>query len=194
MKQAITILMFFLACAAMAVAQAPTPSMATSKLDVSVNYMYQGSHTLEGASFSQQGGRADVSYAFRKHMALVGEFGGSGSNGSAPFGNTQLTYLGGLRLMTTPTGNKGLGKFSLFTQGLVGGAHGMNGTFPHVSTIYSSADSMAFSVGGGVQVKACQKVDIRLFQADYLYTQFYNLVNTHQNQVRLGFGVVYHIH
>jgi len=47
---------------------------------------------------------------------------------------------------------------------------------------------MAFSVGGGLDIKAGKNTALRLFQVDYLQTQ---LFSTYQHNVRLGAGVTF---
>jgi opacity protein-like surface antigen len=62
-----------------------------------------------------------------------------------------------------------------------------------------SKNAPAFSIGGGLDIKASKKIAIRLFQAEYLYTAFGNDckfavcntgTNNSQNSFRLKSGIV----
>jgi opacity protein-like surface antigen len=60
----------------------------------------------------------------------------------------------------------------------------------------SSKNAFAFTIGGGLDVKATQHVAIRLIQAEYFYTNFTapsgsGVSVPHQNNARLTFGLVF---
>ena len=55
-----------------------------------------------------------------------------------------------------------------------------------------SANGVAFTAGGGVDLKAGRNVSIRLIQAEYLMTRLPNGVNNYQNDLRPTFGVIFH--
>jgi len=68
------------------------------------------------------------------------------------------------------------------------------------SNTSASKTAPAFSIGGGLDIKASRKVAIRLFQAEYLYTAFGNNchfavcntgTNNSQNSFRLKSGLVF---
>jgi hypothetical protein len=80
-------------------------------------------------------------------------------------------------------------KVSAFAQVLVGGVHASGGLFPRGTTVKSSADAFALSVGGGLEVGLRRGISLRLIQADYLYTRLPNLYDNYESNFRLGAGV-----
>jgi len=81
---------------------------------------------------------------------------------------------------------------SLFGQGLVGEANGFLGLYPDPSGPTTSATSLAFEVGGGLDIGFTPHVAVRLFQADWVRTELPNATTNIQNTLRLGIGIVIH--
>ena len=57
----------------------------------------------------------------------------------------------------------------------------------------SPANAFAMAVGGGLDVRVNHAFSVRLFEADYYLTHFQNGVNSEENNLRLTFGVVFHV-
>lgn len=195
MKSAIATFLLCLCCAAVSGAQT---------IQISASYLNQGTQSVGGANTVRfNGGRGDISYGFPRHMSMVGEYTGAHSNlGSSTYDLTLLTYMFGPRL-TLPlvgandkngcTGKDSIGRtkcFNMFFQFLVGGAHASDGAFPQNGTFVSSANSIAMSGGGGMDVTISSHTSVRLFQLDYLTTALPNSYGTHQNYYRVGAGLV----
>ena len=109
-------------------------------------------------------------------VGLVGDLGGQYG---IPFGGgaALFTYLVGPQLSLPE-------RFSPFVHGLVGGAHeSMN----RAAFQASSSNSVAYAVGGGIDLRLARFVSLRLIQVDYLHTHFLGLS---ENQPRVSFGVV----
>jgi peptidoglycan-associated lipoprotein len=100
-----------------------------------------------------------------------------------------MTYLLGPRV----THKAGHGT-TVFAQTLFGGAHGFDGYFPTATSSSSSANSFAFSAGGGVDLRLSQRIALRVLQADYLYTELPNARGDRQNNPRIGGGIVVRLH
>jgi hypothetical protein len=76
-----------------------------------------------------------------------------------------------------------------FGQVLVGVAHSSGSL---VRTANSNASSaFAANFGGGLDLRAGHRLSFRLIEVDYLLTPFDNGSNNHQNNVRIGAGVVF---
>jgi outer membrane immunogenic protein len=142
------------------------------------------------ACFYMQGGRADADLRLHHWLSAVAEVGGAHANKINSSGDSvgRITYLFGPRV----THRSGRG-FSVFGQALFGGAHGFDGYFPKSTTSSSSANSFAFSTGGGVDLSLSGRVAVRLLHADYLYTQLPNAAGDRQNNFRIGAGIVFRI-
>jgi len=193
MTRAIYGVLFYVLSAVCAfAARIPVPD-AEQGVQVSVNYLYEGSHPTFGPSwFGMDGGSADVLYPFTRHFGAVAEFSGT-HTGTVPLsgdGLTLLTYTAGPRFSTNLHLGRETRKTTAFGQVLFGGAHGADGAFPEGTALSSTANSIAFSVGAGLHVGLNRRVSLRLIQAEYLYTRLPNLFDNYQNSYRIGAGVV----
>jgi peptidoglycan-associated lipoprotein len=80
-----------------------------------------------------------------------------------------------------------------FGQVLVGLAHS-SGTLVQGSNPGAANAGAAFAanLGGGLDLKVSRRFSVRLVEADYLLTNFDNGANNHQNNLRIGAGMVVH--
>ena len=193
MTRAIYGLLFcvFLAAGAFA-ARIPAPD-AEQGVQLSVDYLYQGSQPTFGPSwFGMNGASADVLYPFTRHFGAVAEFSGI-HTGNVPLsgtGLTLLTYTAGPRYSTDLHLWRETRKITAFGQVLFGGAHGAGGAFPEGAVLSTTANAIAFSAGGGLDVGLNRRIALRVIQAEYLYTRLPNLFDNYQNSYRIGAGVV----
>lgn len=173
-------------------ARIPAPD-ADQGMQLSIDYLYQGSQPTFGPSwFGMSGGSVDVLYPFTRHLGAVAEFSGI-HTGNVPLsgsGLTLLTYTAGPRFSTNLHLGHETRKITAFGQVLFGGAHGADGSFPDGAVLSSTANSIAFSAGGGLHVGLNRRVAFRVIQAEYLYTRLPNLFDNYQNSYRIGAGVV----
>jgi hypothetical protein len=144
------------------------------------------------------GGRADISYLFTQHFAMVGEYSGTHSDLYNVTNNKMnlLTIMAGPRFLMTFKDAKGKpGRFTPFAQFLVGDARGSAGAFPVNGTLQPTAECLSMAFGGGLDVSSARtrRVSFRVLQVDYLNTQLPNLYGTHQNYFRIGASVVYRL-
>jgi opacity protein-like surface antigen len=110
----------------------------------------------------------------------------SGHYGTPVAGETLNSYsfLFGPVISSRVEGSNG---FTPFLHGLVG-ANRISASAAGLST---SDTAFAMAFGGGVDVKAAHRVSARLVQIDYLFTK--HGTATHQNNVRVSAGVVFHL-
>lgn len=145
-----------------------------SKYELSGGYAYvrvdssAGGLSLHGVSFS-------LARNVNRWLAIVGDGGGY--------------HLEGFRLGTVQAGARLTARTrrraSLFSQALVGFAHANAGGrgFP------AYHESVAWTVGGGVDWRVSDRVSLRLGQAEYLQTRLGGSV---QHNFRAGAGIVFH--
>jgi opacity protein-like surface antigen len=75
--------------------------------------------------------------------------------------------------------------------GVSGGfAHGSNSYFPSATGYTTSANSFAYKMGGGVDISLNHRLSVRAIDAEFLHTSFPNGVNSSQNQLTIGAGIV----
>ncbi len=160
------------------------------QVQVSANYLYQGSNQAPGATswLVANGGRADVSVGNWRSLGLVAEFAGARMSSVNSSEQTTFTYMAGTR-RSIALGHGERRNVSAFAQVLLGGVHASNGIFPSSS----SADGFAFSTGGGLQAGLNHRISVRLLQVDYLYTRLPNFYENYQSNFRLGAGVAFHL-
>jgi hypothetical protein len=100
----------------------------------------------------------------------------------------QYHFLGGVQFKS----RRGAGRVRPFAHVLAGGAlfRGFASSLTQAGNTYiiDDAQSFALALGGGLDVRAGRRFDIRLIQADYLPTFF---GSTRQDNLRLSFGVVF---
>ena len=72
-------------------------------------------------------------------------------------------------------------------------AHGFDGFYPASPAPTTSANSFAVQAGGGLNLYLTRSLGIRLIEADYVRTALPNGAANTQNDMRLAFGVTYHI-
>jgi opacity protein-like surface antigen len=85
-------------------------------------------------------------------------------------------------------------RFETFA-GVSGGiAHGSNSYFPSATGYTTSANSFAYKMGGGIDVNLSHRLAARVIDAEFLHTSFPNGVNSSENHLTMGFGLVLKMH
>ena len=82
---------------------------------------------------------------------------------------------------------------SIFGEALFGFAHGFNSVFPTASGVETGATSFSLQVGGGLNIGIARRFGLRALEIDYVRTSLPNSAGNTQNDLRLAFGVSYHI-
>lgn len=174
------------ACAAQTAGNAP----ASHKSGLEVAFTYDGtlSQQVTNSHFWLQGGSAQIHGRFYGGWGAVADIAGAhtANFNSSGVGLDLVTATFGPRYTWSPA----QARYSLYAQGLVGEAFGLNSFFPSPAGAMTSADSLAVKAGGGLNVRLAPHLALRAFEADYLRTQLPNATNNVQNNLRLGAGVV----
>jgi outer membrane immunogenic protein len=165
------------------------PAAAQSAFDVGVGYSYVHTNAppAECGCFSMNGGYGWLGYHLGHGVALVGELAvqhaGNIANSGADL--TLTSFAAGPRY--TP---HAFGRLQPFAQVLIGGAHASGGLSPG-SSGFGSSTGFAAIAGGGLEIRLTERVALRAIEADYYYTRFNNGANDHQNNLRIGAGLVF---
>ena len=146
------------------IAMAPRPAVAQSGslVDVGVDYNYVRSNLPAGGCgcFSLNGGGGWAAFNFTGSLGIVGEIASQHASNISSAG-ADLTLTS-------------------FLAGLAPGSSGLPG----------SANAFAMTAGGGLDIGFTRHIALRAFEADYYLTRFENGTNDHQNNLRLGAGVM----
>jgi outer membrane immunogenic protein len=157
--------------------------------DLGGNYTYVRVNAAPGdcGCINMQGGSGWASYNLSRSLGVVGEVAVQHASNIAPLSAdlTLTSFLGGVRYKVKPAR-----VFIPFVQVLIGGAHASGDMAPGAPGIPGSANAFAMTAGGGLDIRLSERFAVRAFQADYYYTRFTNGVNDHQNNLRLGVGLV----
>ena len=197
-----------LACASLAVAQ----SDEYKRFEVYGGYSYQ----LVGNDFddddvildpeSFRGFNGSITGNISRYFGLKADFAGHYKSRPIGFGpvahgidvDTQrYTYLGGVQIKN----NSSEATFKPFVHALVGAVRVRNrvkindelciaiAPTPCPADFTEKETGFAAAFGGGVDIRASDRIDFRLFQIDYIPTR---LFDGRQHSLRLGIGIVFH--
>jgi hypothetical protein len=167
--------------------------------DLSVTYTPERSEIAPGnCCFWMQGGGTDAAITFWKGFGIaVALTGDHASNIASGVELNKIGYLGGPRYThsawTSHTGVTPAPRYQIFGQGLFGGVHGFDGVYPATSSATSSANAFSLQVGGGFNYFFAKNLGLRILEVDYVRTQLPNDASNSQNDLRLSFGVTYHV-
>jgi outer membrane immunogenic protein len=167
----------------------PSRTPGPARLEVTLAYNALRSNTIPGGSVSiwLQGGKAEFQAEFSNNLGLVGEIAGYHAHdiNSAHEDLSLVSYLVGPRLYWR------VHRFTPFAQGLIGGVHGFDASFPGRDNSTTAPDAFAMGAGGGVNIDLSRHLALRAFQADYFLTGLPNNSTNLQNSLRIGAGIVF---
>jgi hypothetical protein len=167
--------------------------------DLAVTYTAERGELAPGkcGCFWMQGAGADAALTFWKGLAIAASVNnGIASNIAPNVGLKKVQFTAGPRYTYTAwTGRDAAAsrRLQLFGQGLFGGAHAYKGTFPGPDGVTASAGSFAIEAGGGLNLLFSKSFGARLLEADYVRTSLPNNGSNTQTDLRLAFGMTWHI-
>jgi opacity protein-like surface antigen len=164
-------------CGAMLLFAGIASAQDSPKVEVFGGYSYLH-ESDSGVTNNFNGGSGSLAYNMTPWLGLVGDFGGYHWSQAGADANV-ITYLFGPKIAYRR------GPITPFAQVLLGGAHlsGSGGG--------AAENAFAMTVGAGVDWNATAHIGIRLVQAEYLMTKFYDGLNNRQNDARISTGVVF---
>ncbi|MFZ0821805.1 MAG: hypothetical protein WAM91_17210 [Candidatus Acidiferrales bacterium] len=160
------------------------------KVDVSAGYSYMyGNVVVSGQGINLNGASGSVAYNYNRWLGFVFDLGTYYNGNVASTGQTLnvTTYLFGPRFSWRKNE-----KLTPFGQVLLGGGYAGGTLYAGGNSPLGAQNSFAMTAGGGLDWKVQPVISIRVFQAEYLRTQFNNGVNFNQNNFRFSAGVVFH--
>jgi len=148
--------------------------------------------------FWMKGGGADAAVTFWKGLGLSASVTGDQVSNYAPgYDVSKIAVLAGPRytryLWANSASDAYRSRFEAYGEGLFGEVHAFDGTFPSATDLKSTAGSFALQTGGGVSMRFSNHFGLRLIEADYVRSLLPNGSANVQNDLRLAFGVTYHI-
>ena len=178
-------------CAVASAAVAQQPVKATPRFETAVTYDLSGANLTTGSGFWMQGGSASFAGSITHRFSAVAELSGlhSSSISGAQVPLSLVTVVFGPRYRWSAPSREH--DFSIFGQALVGETHGFNSIFPAAGSPNTSASSVAFELGGGIDLGLKHHVALRLLQANWLRTSLPNATTNVQNNLLLDAGVVF---
>ncbi len=158
------------------------------KAEVFGGYSYVRFNAVGDTHANLNGGSGSVAFYPNDWFGVVADFGGyklsnitvSGTSVSAD--GSIFSYGFGPRIRFSRE------RLTPFAQALFGGAH-ISDITSGTTTLVSSENVFAMTVGGGIDVKMGRHFSIR-GQAEYLLTKFTDGVNNRQNNARISAGIV----
>jgi hypothetical protein len=152
------------------------------------------------------GFNASVTGNLTRYFGLKFDVSGHFKSRNVPFGTIAsavdidsrlYNFLGGVQVKDNSTETK----FKPFAHALVGAAHGRNRAdfsndfciaivpSPCPADFTESETGFGGAFGGGIDIRANSRIDIRVIQVDYNPTR---LFDSTQHNFRFGFGIVFH--
>jgi hypothetical protein len=180
--------------------QNPGPSKpAPISTDLGVTYTVERGEQAPGncGCFWLQGVGTDAALNFWKGFGVAASVNsGNASNVTPNVGVRKIQFAAGPRYTFTAwSGHDAASgrRLQLFGQGLFGRVHAYEGVFPGPNGAATSAGSFALEAGGGLNLLFSKSLGVRLLEADYVRTALPNNASNTQNDLRLVFGITWHI-
>ena len=164
------------------------------EMDLAVTYTAQYSNLVSTPTFWHQGGGVELSAQIYRGFGLAANVTGTQTDNAAGSGvglSLVTATFGPRYTFYHPIGMERKRSLALFGQGLIGNAWGFNSYFPSPSGVQTDTIAFALDVGGGVDLGLSHHFGVRVFQADWVRTQFPNAGTNVQNTFRLNAGVIF---
>jgi hypothetical protein len=148
--------------------------------------------------FWLQGGSAEFMLPVTRGLGVAINITGQHASNIQPGVDlSKLSYVAGPRFAFN--GRQLVGKLTagrsseIFGEALFGAAHGFHSVFPAAGGATPAANSLAVQIGGGLDVSLPKHFGLRVFDIDYVRTSLPNNGSNTQDDLRLGFGLTWHI-
>jgi len=164
------------------------PSAASYRLDLAVTYSATRADVVGGSNFWMQGGSLQAHSQIYRGLGLVGDLSGwhEGNIQSSGVSLDMVTTTFGPRYTWQPAH----ARYTFYGQVLVGVANGFHSDFPTSFGVVPRSKSLAFKLGGGLNIALTPHVGLRAIEANWLRTQFPNSSTGVQNSCQLNTGLV----
>jgi hypothetical protein len=171
-------------------------------IDIGVTYTVERTKiaATNCGCFWLQGGAIDANLPIYHGLGAAVSFSGGHASNIAPGTDlSELSFMGGPRY--TLSTNRWTEHWmtprhqtSIFGEALFGYVHGFDSVFPEsTSFLKPTKNALSMQIGGGLNIGVAKHFGIRAPELYYIRTNLPNNTNDIQNDLRLGFGVSYHI-
>jgi hypothetical protein len=167
--------------------------------DLAITYAPERAQIVPGkCCFWMQGVAAEGAVTFWKGFGIAANLTAEHIANYLPgLDVNRITYMAGPRYTykgwINHAGSANPRFIQVFGETLFGGARGFDGVYPSGSGTTSSASSSAIQIGGGLNLFLSRNLGMRLLEVDYVRTALPNNAANAQDDLRLAFGVTYHI-
>jgi hypothetical protein len=161
-------------------------SYASHEVDLSVAYNTLYRNTTSPKQFWQQGGTVGLNGNISDHWGGSMQLSAEHAPNIAGSGYDLTT----ITTMFGPRYTQERGKKVFYGEALAGESHGFNSFFPQEGGALDTYDSVAWQVGGGVDLHLSDHFALRAVQVSWLRTYFPNAGTNVQNSMQIGAGLV----
>lgn len=183
----------FLICLGVMIGVTPVAgfSQVLRSAELGGSYLYTHTNAPPGGCgcFAMNGAGAWVSFDVTHNLAIVGEVSVQRASNVLGSGKslTVFSYTAGPRYSWRTHR-----RIVPFAQALFGGAHASGDYYPTGNGLDGS-NSFAMTIGGGLDLPVTKRLTVRMIEAGYYMTRFANVINDHQNNLRIGAGVTFRL-
>lgn len=160
-------------------------SPASREVDLAVGYNTMRQNGVQGDSFWQQGGFAELSAGEWHRLSVAALVRG----GAAANVNNTGVDVDTVTVAFGPRYTLRHARLAVFGEGLIGAAYAFDGAYPSPQGAISSTNSFTSIAQGGVDVALNRRFAVRVVQAGWQRTQFPNATTNVQNAFILGAGI-----
>jgi hypothetical protein len=177
-------------------AQQKPASTYTTDVDVAITYVAEQAKVASAdcGCFWLNGGSGNFAMTFFHGLGVAANLTGEhASNIGTGIDLDKVMFAMGPRytyIPKLPVGKRpGIAGYG---EGLFGGIHGFNTTFPSSTGTIGAASSFAMQFGGGLDLRFAKHIGIRAVEADYVRSTLPNNAGNVQNDLRLAAGISFH--
>jgi hypothetical protein len=177
-------------------AQQKSASTYTTDVDVAITYVAERAKvaSVDCGCFWLNGGSGNVAITLFHGLGVAANLTGEhASNIGTGIDLDKVMFAFGPRYtysLKLPAGKRP--GIAVYGEGLFGGVHGFNTTFPSSAGTVGAASSFAMQLGGGLDLRFAKHIGIRAVEADYVRSTLPNNAGNVQNDLRLAGGISFH--
>jgi hypothetical protein len=177
-------------------AQQKPASTHTTDVDIAITYVAEQARvaSVDCGCFWLNGGSGNFAVTFFHGLGVAANLTGEhASNIGTGIDLDKVMFAMGPRYTYSPKLHIGKkNRMAVFGEGLFGGVHGFNTTFPSSTGTIGAASSFAMQFGGGLDLRFAEHIGIRAVEADYVRSTLPNNAGNVQNDLRLAAGISFH--
>jgi hypothetical protein len=195
-RNGVLLLCAVLSMGLVAEAQQKPASTSTTDVNVAITYVAERAKvaSIDCGCFWLNGGSGNFAITLFHGLGIAANLTGEhASNIEAGLDLDKVMYGFGPRYtysLKRPAGKRPA--IAIYGEGLFGGVHGFNSTFPSSTGTTASANSFAMQFGGGLDLRFAKHIGIRAVEADYVRSTLPNNAGNVQNDLRLAAGISFH--